>query len=177
MKLYTYQLKEHQKEILADVKNLPINQLHYLVVQQSLKYPPLTLNELKKHIRSGIKNYVKEWMGYQYRPGNENEIIEYYGFFETSKEFWWSQHTYNLNKSDFDSRFHFHLFLSSKKPLVCFNSVVNSIFTELTSQKNKRLSVSKFNYNRVNKLDDDFILYHTKQLMHGPSSELVMKNI
>jgi len=176
MKLYTYQLKEHQKEILSDVRKLPINQLHYIVGQQSLKYKPLTLKELKKHINRGIKLYVQEWMGYHYIPGIEREIIKYYGFFETSKDFWWSQNTHNLNKESIDLRFHFHLFLSSHKSLVCFNSVVNSVFTELTSQRNKRFSISKFDYNRVNKLDENFILYHTKQLMHGPSRELIIKN-
>ena len=176
MKLYTYQVRKHQREILKDIKKLPRNQLHYLVVQQSLKYTPLTLNELKKHIRQGVKNHVKEWMGHQYRPGCENEIIEYFGLFETSKDFWWSQHSYNLNQSEFDLRFHFHLFLSSQKPQICLDSVIYSIFKELTSQRNKVRSISKFDYNRVTKLDDDFILYHTKQLMYGPSNELVIKN-
>jgi len=177
MKLYTYQLRDHQRKILKEVKSLPKNQLYYLVAQQSLKHRPLTLNELKKHITRGIKNYIKEWSGHQYSPGIENDIIKYYGFFETSKDFFWSQHTHNLNQESIDLRFHFHIFLSTDKPLICFNSVVNSVFQELTSQKNKRLSISKFDYNKVNKLDNDFILYHTKQLMYSPAGELIIKNI
>ena len=49
----TYFIKPHQLEILRIIQTLPQNKLHYLVGQQSNKYPNLTLKELKKSIKSG----------------------------------------------------------------------------------------------------------------------------
>ena len=174
---YTYELKPHQKQILNDVKRLPRKNLHCLVAQSSLKDPNLTLNEFKKHIKRGIRLYIKEHFGPDYYSGLENEKVKYFCFFETSKDWFWSQHSSFINEEGVDLKFHFHLFISSDYGMISFPDLIHSIYSQLTSQRNKRLCIGKFGYNRIKKLEDDFILYHTKQQMFHNSLELVLKNI
>jgi len=175
--LRTFTLKPHQKTILNEVKKLPIQRLHYLVIQQSLKHPNLTLNELKKHIRRGIKQYVKELFGYEYKHGLEDEVIKYYCFFETSKNFFWSQHLNNIVDENVEMDIHFHLFLSGNHGVVSFPQLIQYIIRELTYQKNKQRCLGKIDYMKLETLQDDFILYHTKQMMFRPYREFVIRNI
>jgi hypothetical protein len=177
MKTYTFPVKPHQIKIIEEIKNLPLKRLHYLVVQQSLRHPNLTLNELKKHIRRGIKRYVKELMGYRYRYGIEDELIKYYCFFETSKDFFWSQQLNDIVNENIEMNIHFHLFLSGDYPDVNFTQLIQYILRELTSQKNKTMCLGKVDYVRLETLENDFILYHTKQMMYRPTPQFIMKNL
>ncbi len=108
----TYELNEHQKNILKEVNQLPLTDLFYIVVQQSDTNANLTLKELKKYIKRSVKEYVKRSDLQTYWEGKENELIKYYCFFETTKEFFLSQHTNILVNEDFYCGFHFHLFIS-----------------------------------------------------------------
>ena len=173
----TYTVKPHQIQIYNEIKKLPEKNLTYYVFQQSLIYPNLTLNELKKFIKRSVKRYCYDFSKYDYKPQFENQIIKYYCFFETSKDFFWSQHENIIVEEDINNiGLHFHLFVSSDRFFFCPHSYSFYLFEELNSQRNKLKSFSKYDYNRINKLDEDFILYHTKQMMFRYSPELVMKN-
>lgn len=173
----TYTLKPHQQKILSEVKKLPLERLHYLVIQQSTSYPNLTLNELKRHITKGIKQCVRELYGYEYKNGLEDEVVKYYCFFETSKEFFLSQHLNTIVNEDIEMSIHFHLFISGKYGSVHFPQLIQYIIRELTSQKNKLRCLKKIDYVKLENLQDDFILYHTKQMMYRPSPQMIINNI
>lgn len=173
----TYPLKPHQVKTLKEVKKLPLERLHYLVIQQSLKHPNLTLKELKCRIKRGIRLYIQELLGYEYKYGLEDKVIKYFCFFETSKEFFWSQHLNNIVDENIDMSFHVHLFLSGNYGIVNFTQLIFYIFRELTSQKNKPRCLNKFDYKKLESLEDDFILYHTKQLMFHPNREMTISNV
>ena len=173
----TFTIQPHQVKILKDVKNLPLERLHYLVIQQSLKHPNLTLKEFKCRIKRGIRLYVQDLFGYEYKYGLEDEVIKYYCFFETSKEFFWSQHLNNIVDEDIDLNFHVHIFLSGKYRIVNFTQLIFYIFRELTSQKNKQRCINKFDYKKLESLEDDFVLYHTKQMMFHPNRESIIQNV
>jgi len=172
----TYELKPHQIQILNEVKSLPINNLHYVVIQQSLLHKPMTLPELKKCINRSLKRYTQHYLSYNYKKGMENKLFQYYCFFETSKEFNLSQNTQDIFTQDFELNFHFHLFISSRYN-VSFVNLIYNLFEELTSIPTKRKSLKKFDYKKIDKLEDNFILYHTKQIKDRFSSELIMKNV
>ena len=172
-----YELKPHQIQILNELKTLPQKNLHYYVIQQSLTEPNLTLNELKKYIKRSIKYFIKDFTGYNYRPGLENEIVKYYCFFETTQEFFNSQNSNHNLSEELYSGLHFHLFISSPNCVIHLPSYTHYLFTQLTSQKNKRKSITKFDYSKIEHLDEEFINYHTKQMMYRFSPELVFKNI
>lgn len=172
-----YELKPHQIQILNEIKSLPQKNLHYYVIQQSLIEPNLTLNELKKFIKRSIRYFVKDFTGSNYRPGIEDKLIKYYCFFETTQDFFKSQNS-NQNLSDeLYSGLHFHLFISSPHSIIHLPNYTHYLFEQLTSQKNKRKSLTKFDYTKIEILDEDFINYHTKQMMYRFSSEMVIKNI
>jgi hypothetical protein len=173
----TYPMKPHQKIMIDEVKNLNPKRLYYVVIQQNSQFPNLTLNELKKHIRSGIKQYISDFMGYEYRPGLEKKIIQYYCFFEITKEFQQSQYFDNVKNDEVFMGLHFHLFLSSSSGEVHIPQLIYYLFSKLTSQSNKTKSLKKFDYMKIDKLDDHFIQYHTKQFYWGNNSEMIMKNL
>lgn len=175
MKLY--ELKPHQIEILNEIKSLPQKNLYNFVIQQSLKNPNLTLNELKKYIKRSIRCFVKDFTGINYKPGIENNLIKYYCFFETTKDFFQSQNSNQNITEDIYSGLHFHLFISSPNNIIHLPNFSHYLFQELTSQKNKRNCISKFDYTKIETLDEDFINYHTKQMMYRFSPEMVIKNL
>ena len=107
----TYELKPHQNQILNEVKNLPKSRLHYLVIQQNRNKPNFTLNELKKHIKIGIKKYVYRIYPFTNIKDLEKKLVKYYCFFETSEEFFKSQHKNNIVDENIQMNLHFHLFI------------------------------------------------------------------
>ncbi|MGB1102289.1 MAG: hypothetical protein ACPG21_01535 [Crocinitomicaceae bacterium] len=173
----TFELKPHQKEILEDINKLDLRRLHYLVIQQNQNNPNLTLNELKKHIKRGVKLYTQSLLGYKYKNGVENKLIQYVCFFETSEDFFWSQHINSIVGEEINMNLHFHLFISSNKGLVFVPQLVNDIILQLLSQKNKSRSIKKIDYDSINELDFDFKTYHVKQMMYRPSPSFYLSNI
>lgn len=157
----TYEINDHQKKILYEVSRLPTENLYYIVVQQNIKGSNFTLNELKKHIRRSIKEY----------GAKENDLIKYIAIFETTHDFFMSQHTTAIVKTDFYSGFHFHLFISGVE-----HDYLKELTYWLNSQNNKQGCISKIDGVKKEQLDHDFILYHTKQMMFRYSPQLVLKN-
>ena len=157
----TYEINDHQKKILYEVSRLPTENLYYIVVQQNIKGSNFTLNELKKHIRRSVKEYGTK----------ENDLIKYFAIFETTHDFFMSQHTTDIVKTDFYSGFHFHLFISGVN-----EDYLKELAYQLNSQKNKRGCISKIDGVKKENLNHDFILYHTKQMMFRYSPQLVLKN-
>lgn len=175
--LRTYEINPHQLKILKEIKSLPRKRLHYVVGQQSSDHPNLTLPEIKKLIRRGLRQYIQETT-LNYHQGLENHLVKFYCVFETKKDFSQSQYE-NTLRENVKMGIHFHLFLTSPDdyPWISFPSLIHTIFNELTSIKHKRFCLSKYDYDKINELDDNFILYHTKQFMFRPSVEMVMKNL
>ena len=162
----TYEINEHQKKILNEVSKLPTDSLYYIVVQQNIRGANYTLNELKKHIRRSVKEYLNR----QSHCSN-NVAVEYIAIFETTHDFFMSQHTTSIVKTDFYSGFHFHLFISGVG-----EDYIKELTYWLNSQKNKCGCISKIDWVKKEKLDTDFILYHTKQMMFRYSPQLILKN-
>lgn len=174
----TYTINPYQLKVLNKIKTLPKKHLHYLVGQQSNKNFNLTLKELKLLIKRGIKRYCRE-LNITFKPGDESKYIKYFCVFETTKDFFQSQHQNTIVKEDIEMGIHFHLFITSPDNYywVSFPSLIHSIYSELTRLKHKRRCISKYDYYRIKSLDENFILYHTKQFMYNPSSEMTMRNI
>jgi hypothetical protein len=177
MNTYTYEIKPHQRKIIEDFNKLNLRRLHYLVIQQDRKQPNFTLNELKKHIKGGIKNYVKEVLGYRYKNGDENKLINYYCFFETSKEVFLNQHRNYIVKEDIWLDLHFHLFITTNSGFLHIPQLISRIILEFFNQRLKVKSLKKIDYTKIDTLNNDFILYHTKQSMYRSTPEMIMKNI
>lgn len=157
----TFEINEHQKNILIEVSQLPTKNLYYIVVQQNIKGANFSLNELKKHIRRSVKEYGRK----------ENNLIKYIAIFENTHDFFMSQHTSSIVKTDFYSGFHFHLFISGVE-----QDYLKELTYWLNSQRNKRGCISKIDCVKKQQLEHDFILYHTKQMMFRYSPQLVLKN-
>ncbi len=177
-KLRTYEVNPYQLKILNDIKSLPQKRLHYVVGQQSSDHLNLTLREMRKLIRRGIRRYIEE-TSLPYKPGLESRLVKFYCVFETKKDFFLSQHQNTIVDEEVNMGLHFHLFITSpdKYPWISFPSLIHTIFNELTSIKHKQLCISKYDYKKIEELDQDFILYHTKQFMFRPSIEMVMNNL
>lgn len=175
--LRTYEINPYQLKILNEIKSLPQKRLYYVVGQQSTEHPNLTLPEMKKLIRRGLRRYIQE-TSLHYEPGLESRLVKFFCVFEVKKDFFNSQHQNTLVDEDVEMGIHFHLFLSSPDNYswISFPTLIHTIFNELTSIKHKRLCFSKYDYVRIDKLDDNFILYHTKQFMYRPSTEMIIKN-
>jgi hypothetical protein len=173
----TFELKPHQKQILIEVKNLPKSKLHYLVIQQNRNKPNFTLKELKKHIKTGIKKYVSQLYPFNTIKNLEEKIIKYYCFFETSKEFNYSQNKNNIVDENIEMNLHLHLFITSSDSNVYVPKLINDIIQEYFNQTNKQSSLLKIDYYKIEKLEDDFILYHTKQMKDFINIDFIMKNI
>lgn len=174
----TYSINPYQLKILNEVKSLPKKHLHYLVVQQSNTNYNLTLKEIRKLIRSGLKRYFQETL-IPYQNGIENELVKFLCVFETTKDFFHSQHQNIIVNEDIEMGIHFHLFITSPDNYswLSFPNLFHTIFNELTHLPHKNKCISKFDYTKLNELDENFILYHTKQFMYRPSIEMVMTNI
>lgn len=173
----TYELKPHQNQILNEVKNLSKSKLHYLVIQQNRNKPNFTLKELKKHIRLGIKKYVNQIYPFTNIKDLEKQLVKYYCFFETSEEFFKSQHKNIIVDENIEMNLHFHLFITSTDSNIYVPQLVNNIILEFFGQRNKQSSLLKIDYKKIEKLEDDFILYHTKQMMYESNLDFIIKNI
>jgi hypothetical protein len=171
-----YEISPSQHKILNCIKSLPKKNLHYLVGQQSDKHRNLTLPEMKKLIRDGIRRYVKQ-VTLSSNKGIENELLKYFCVFETVKDFSLSQYQNTIVNENIFMGIHFHLFITSEIGWISFPSMFHSIFNELTHLKHNHRCISKFDYDRITELDENFILYHTKQFMYSPSNEMIMTNI
>jgi hypothetical protein len=135
-----------------------------------------TLNELKKYIKKGIKDYCRDLLGYQYKDGVENELIKYVCIFETNEEF---------NKSQFKSlnidtglnyHIHFHLFISTDKNIVTMNNLICTIINSLMSNKLKSDALYKIDYCKLSDFNDDFAYYHTKQFQKRNEISMILTN-
>ena len=171
MSLYTFELNDHQKSILKELLNLPTENLYYFTVQQKIRTNIFTLNELKKYIKRSIKEYVRRTDTVNYYEGKENETIKFIAFFETTEDFFKSQHTNKIVDTNFYAGLHFHLFIAGVNA-----DYINELTYQLNSQKNKQGCISKLDGVKKNKLDHDFILYHTKQMMFRYSPQMILKN-
>lgn len=174
----TYTISPPQLKILNTIKTLPKRHLHYLVGQQSIKHRNLTLKEMKSLIKKGIRKYCEDL-----NPGidkrRENNYLQFFCVFETTKEFFLSQHENKIVNEEINMGIHFHLFITSPDnyPWVSFPSLFHYIFIELTHLPQNHRCITKYDYNRLHELPENFILYHTKQFMYSPSNEMVMTNI
>jgi hypothetical protein len=173
-----YSLNPFQQEVFQKVKSLPQKRLHYLVGQQSSdpNRPNLNLKELKYFITRGIMKYVRE-TNVSYHRGLENKLVKFYCVFETDQRFNETQMNDNLINQSFYLGLHFHLFFSSPVSWFDYEGLIHSLFLELTSISSKRLCLSKYDYKRIENLEDPFVLYHTKQFYLRPTKELVHTNL
>jgi hypothetical protein len=105
----------------------------------------------------------------------ENDLIQYYCFFETTKEFNLSLNDINSTIDESKMGLHFHLFISSSDPEISLTNYTYYLNRELTSFPLKKTSVSKIDYKTYTSLPEDFILYHTKQYKDYPH-DLIFKN-
>jgi hypothetical protein len=173
-----YSINPFQQEVFKQVKSLPQKRLHYLVGQQSSDpdRPNLNLKELKYLISRGIMKYVRETSLSYYR-GLENEEVKFYCVFETDQTFNETQSRVELIDQSFYLGLHFHLFISSPLSWFDFEGLIHTLFLELTSIPSKKLCLSKYDYKRIERLEDPFVLYHTKQFYLRPTRELVHTNL
>jgi len=173
-----YELNNFQNTMKVKIKSLPKKHLHYLTAQQSNKHLNLTLNELKKLIRKGIRQYIQ-----QVQPNSsidlKNSLVKFYCVFETKKSFSLSLYNTDLNFDDPNMGIHFHLFLSCPDSYnwISFESLIHNIFESLTSIKHKKRCISKYGYFKIDVLEDDFLNYHTKQFYKNPSLGMIYSNI
>ncbi|MDR3694209.1 MAG: hypothetical protein P4L47_06220 [Mucilaginibacter sp.] len=171
-----YEISPSQLKILNCIKSLPKKNLHYLVGQQSNTHRNLTLKEMKKLIRDGVRRYVDQ-VTLMSNKGIENELVKYFCVFETVKDFSLSQFQNSIFDKDIFMGIHFHLFITSDLGWISFPSMFHSIYNELTHLEHNYRCISKFDYDRLEVLDDNFILYHTKQFQYNLSSEMIMTNL
>jgi hypothetical protein len=169
-------LNEFQIKMINDIKSLPKKNLHYITAQQSNQYSNLTLKELKKLIKRGVRRYIQE-LEPNYYPNKENELVKFYCVFETTKEF-----NLNLKNESLDDipfmGLHFHLFIScpDNYKWISFQNLIFQIFYELTSLKHKQSCISEYGHFKIEKLEERFLQYHTKQFNTNPSLEMILRN-
>ncbi len=171
-----YHINPFQISVLKEIKSLPKKHLHYVVGQQSLTHSNINLRQMKSLIKRGIREYISQ-LNYPYKR-NFNPI-KYYCVFETDKKFNDSQYTNEDVSEDFNLGLHFHLFITSDDNFSCisFPTLIHGIFHHLSSIKGRQQCISKYDYVRINQLNDPFILYHTKQFYQRPTHEMVMIDI
>jgi hypothetical protein len=173
-----YELNDFQNTMKDKIKSLPKKHLHYLTAQQSNKYLNLTLNELKKLIRKGIRQYIQQ-VEPTYTSDIEKSLVRFYCVFETKKSFSLSQQKTNIHFEDSNMGIHLHLFLSCPDNYnwISFDSLIYHIFDALTSIKHKKTCISEYGYFKIDNLEDEFLNYHTKQFFKNPSLEMIYSNI
>lgn len=172
----TYSLNPTQVEVLNLIRNLPRKHLHYVVGQQGYDRPNVSLKQLKNSIRRALIDYQRT-LDYTFNPKKDDPLVKCICIFETDKDFHLTQMNEEVEEQ-FNLGLHFHLFLTSsdRYPFVCFPSLAHYIFEDVSSYRHKENCLSKYDYVRTNKLDDPFILYHTKQLHRVPSREMMYSN-
>ena len=169
-------LNDFQIKMINDIKSLPKKNLHYITAQQSNQYSNLTLKELKKLIKRGIRRYIQE-LEPNYYPNKENELVKFYCVFETTKEF-----NLNLKNESLDDipfmGLHFHLFISCPDNYIwiSFQNLIFQIFYELTSVKHKQSCISEYGHFKIDNLEERFLQYHTKQFNVISSFEMILRN-
>lgn len=169
-------LNDFQIKMINDIKSLPRKHLHYITAQQSNQYSNLTLKELKKLIKRGIRRYIQELEPNHY-PNKENELVKFYCVFETTKEF-----NLNLKNESLDDipfmGLHFHLFIScaDNYKWISFQNLIFQIFYELTSIKHKQSCISEYGHFKIKNLEERFLQYHTKQFNLNTSTEMILMN-
>lgn len=175
--LRTYELNEFQKKMISDIKSLPRKNLNYITAQQSDKHPNLTLPQMKKAIKQAVKRYIQE-ANLNYYSGLENELVKFYCVFETKKEFSLSQRSEKITNDEVSLGLHFHLFITcpDSYPWICFTSLSYQILRELSSFPKKKKCISKYGYFEIDKLEEDFVQYHTKQQDYV-QREMILKSI
>jgi hypothetical protein len=160
IRMRTFELNPDQIRYYKDLSSLPTKNLFYVVVQQKIKGKNFTLPELKKYIKSAVK---------QYELRNNINNIKYIAIFENTKEFHMSQHNINIVKTHIYAGFHFHLFISGVAP--DFIDYLNYQFNRL---KHKRGCISAIDGKMIEHFDEDFKTYHLKQMMFSYSPQLVL---
>jgi hypothetical protein len=162
--------------MVNDIKSLPKKHLHYITAQQSNQYQNLTLKELKKLIKRGVRRYIRELEPIYY-PNKENELVKFYCVFETTKEFNLNIKNESLGDLPFMG-LHFHLFISCPDDYnwISFENLIFQIFYELTSIKQKQSCISKYGHFKIESLEERFLQYHTKQFNIYPSLEMIFRN-
>lgn len=171
-----YKLKEHQIKLANIVHKLDTKNLYYLTSQANTIFPNHTVNELKKHILSAVRKYVISFMGYKYKYGAEKELIKYCLFIETTKEFNQAIYNYETDMTNIKPGLHFHLFITSTNQTIHIPQIIHSLFMDLTSQKLKAQSLRKYDYIKLDSLDNNFVNYHTKQHYHSINQEMLLFN-
>lgn len=134
MNTYTYEIQPFQHRIIQEIQTLPPRIYNY-VIQQSPNKLNLTLPQLKRSIYRSVRRFIKDFQGYNYKIGQENELIKYYCFFETIKNFNQSQNNNNLLDETLNMGLHFHLFVSSKDPRISLSNYTHYLFEELTRKR------------------------------------------
>jgi len=177
----TYSINPFQKKVFSEIKSLSQknNTLYYVLGKQNpnSKGGNLNLKQMKNFIKRGIRRYFQRYSP-MYHQGLENEMVKFYCVFETNKDFNQSQKESVLFDEGFYLGLHFHLFISISQPpnWFSFGLLFNSICSELTSLSYRRDCFSHLDCEKIENLDEYFILYHTKQFFDRPSPEMVMKN-
>ena len=176
MKLY--ELNDFQINMKDSIKSIPKKHLYYITGQQSKQYSNLTLKELKKLIRKGIRQYIQD-IEPLYSKEQINELVKFYCVFETKKSFNLSLHNLNLINDDPNMGLHFHLFISCPNNYnwISFELLSFYIFNSLTSIKHKSNCLSEYGSYKIKSLEDNFINYHTKQFVKYPSLEMILSNL
>jgi hypothetical protein len=176
-----YPMTTLQRDIIVEVQKLPKKKLHYLVIQQNNKYPNLSIDDIKNLIKREVKKYYKNIYPFNYKKNKENEMIKYYCFFETAKYFFQNQNNLNLHNDKVDLKLHFHLFLSSNDNNIHIPQLTNNLIMALLEFRrtdiNLSRAINKVDYKRLSSLEDNFIMYHTKQLNDINHKEMILKNI
>jgi hypothetical protein len=178
----TFEIKEHQKEIVNKINELNKKNLYYFTIQQNKRTRPFTYDELKKHIDGGIKKSIKDYHGINYIEKFHKEILNktlsFVTIFETSKEFFWSQNDINNLSEDVFMGLHFHLFISTNQSSgIYIPQVINNIIDKFNKQTNKYKAIKKVDYNKIKELDNNFMYYHTKQGMFHNNISMIHSNV
>jgi hypothetical protein len=172
-----YKLKPHQHKLVDLVFNLNQQNLYYGVTQTNIETSNHTVNELKKHIKSAIKKYSRDYLLHKYFYNSENKLFQFVLFIEFPKDFYLSISNIEQDILSMYNGVHLHLFISSRDNLVCMKQLFHYIFLELTSQKNKCQSVKKYDYFKIDELSRRFVEYHTKQHYTYVDNERLMFNV
>jgi hypothetical protein len=173
-----HKLQPHQIELADKLYNLNNKNLFYLVSQPNDKLPNHSVNELKKHIKKGIKRYTRDYLLHNYKRGLEDRLFKYVLFIEYPKEFYQSISLVDADLFSMYNGVHFHLFISSDDSLVCFPQLFHNIFFELSYQKLKEKSIKKFDYKKIEHIiDRRFAEYHTKQHFHYIDENRILINL
>ena len=146
-------------------------------LRQNLLTIPFSSTSTPPNVIRQTPKYVNQIYPFTNIKDLEKKLVKYYCFFETSEEFFKSQHKNKIVSESIEMNLHFHLFITSTDSNIYVPQLINNIILEFFGQRNKQSSLLKIDYNRIEKLEDDFILYHTKQMMYESNLDFIIKNI